>query len=283
MSFELPLHVETAGLDPGQDIPTFLLIHGYGASSFTWRSWIPELSRRGHVVMVDMKGFGDAPRPDDGRYSPADQAELIHRLIVQRDLNRVFIAGHSLGGGVALIVALRLLDEARTRGTLSRLSGLISMAGASYLQRLPPFVALSRHPWLSALVFRLLGPRRLIRLVFRTIVHDNSRVTRTQVEGYADPLRRPDALQGLLWAAAQIVPPDLEAQTARYGEIDVPALLIWGRQDPVIRLWVGERLEQDLPQATLVVLDECGHMPQEERTEDVLEILGEFLDGVAAT
>ena len=42
-------------------------------------------------AMVDMEGFGDAPRPDDGRYSPADQAELIHRLVVQRDLKRIFI------------------------------------------------------------------------------------------------------------------------------------------------------------------------------------------------
>ena len=81
---ELPLHVETLGPNPAPDVDTVLMIHGYGASSFSWRYWAPRLAERAHVVLVDLKGSGAAPKPDDGRYRPEDQAELLHRLVLHR-------------------------------------------------------------------------------------------------------------------------------------------------------------------------------------------------------
>ena len=278
MSFDLPLHVETAGREPGDGVPVFLLLHGFGASSFTWRSWVSELSARGHVVLVDMKGFGAAPKPDDGRYQPTVQAELVHRLIAQRDLRRVTLCGHSLGGGVSLLTAIRLLDESRERGTPQRLERLVIVSGAAYRQRLPPFVAMARRPRLSAGLLGLLGPRRVIRYVLRTIVHDAEAVTSMQVEGYADPLRTKAARRALLWAAAQIVPPDLDDLAARFPEIDVPTLLLWGRQDRVVPLWVGERLAQELSRAELHVMEDCGHLPQEEHPQATLDLVRTFLD-----
>ncbi len=273
MGFDLPLHVETAGrpADPGTDV--FVLLHGFGASSFTWRYWAGELARRGHVVLVDMKGFGAAPKPDDGRYSPRDLADLIHRLIVQRGLTRVTLVGHSLGGGVSLLTAIRLLEEGE-----GRLHRMILVAGAAYRQKLPPFVALARRPRLSGFLLKLLGPRRVIRFVLRTIVFDKTAVTRGQIEGYADPLREAAGRHALLWAGSQIVPNDLDALNARFPELDVPTLLLWGRHDRVVPLWVGERLAADLPQAELEIFERCGHMPPEELPEETLKAVTGFLD-----
>lgn len=273
MPGDLPLHVETRGRAPG-DGDTFVLLHGYGASSFSWRTWVPSLAARGHVVLVDLKGFGRAPRPDDDRYGPADQAALVHRLVLDRDLRDVTLVGHSLGGGVALITALRLLEEHPLR-----LRRLVIVAGAAYLQRMPPFVALARRPRLSRALLRLLGARFVAREVLRSCVYDVTTVTREQVEGYAEPLRAPHAARGLLRTALRIVPSDLEALTARYREITVPTLLLWGRWDRVVPLSVGRRLARTLPDGRLVVLEACGHVPAEERPEASLQILEAFLDG----
>lgn len=270
--FRLPLHVESHGLEPG-DGDTFVMLHGYGASSFTWRTWTPALERRGHVVLVDLKGFGSAPKPDDGCYAPTDQAELVHRLILQRDLREVTLVGHSLGGGVALLTALRLLDEGA-----GRLRRLVIVAGAAYVQRMPPFVALARRPRFSGALMRILGERRVARFVLRTIVHDPGCVTRAQVEGYAGPLRGPDARRALMAAACQIVPPELDRLTVRYPELAVPTLLLWGEKDRVVPLEIGRRLERALPEARLVVLERCGHLPAEELPEASLEALELFLD-----
>jgi pimeloyl-ACP methyl ester carboxylesterase len=269
----LPLYVETRGREPREGVDTFVLLHGYGGSSFTWRHWVDALSARGHVVLVDLKGFGAAPKPNDGRYSPTDQADLVHRLIAQRDLKRVTLVGHSLGGGIAILVALRLL--AAPEGRLRR---LVIVAGAAYPQRLPPFVSLARHPGLSGLLWRLFGARRIARRVLRTIVHDPSRITIEQIAGYARPLSLRGARSALIASALQIVPDDIEQLVDRYPALRVPTLLLWGRGDPVVPLSVGKRLAAELPDATLVVLDSCGHLPPEELPEESLAALEEFLD-----
>jgi pimeloyl-ACP methyl ester carboxylesterase len=269
----LPLYVDRMGRPPGPGIDTFLLIHGYAASRFSWRRWMPSLAERGHVVAVDMKGFGQAPKPDDGRYSPEDQALLLDRLIRREGLDRLTLVGHSLGGGVALLTALRLLDHEP-----ARLRRLIIVAGAAYEQRLPPFVGLASWPTLSGALFRLLGPDRIVRHVLRTIVDDAARVTEKQVSGYADPLRATGTLRALLSTARQIVPPDLSALTARYPEIGAPTLLIWGRRDRVVPLAVGQRLAQAIPDARLHVLEACGHLPAEEKPQESLAVVEAFLE-----
>ncbi|HUF75833.1 MAG TPA: alpha/beta hydrolase [Longimicrobiales bacterium] len=269
----LPLHVESSGHAPGAGVETFLLIHGYGASTFTWRHWAPRLAARGHVLLVDMKGFGRAAKPDDGRYSPEHQAEHILRLIAERDLRRLTLVGHSLGGGVALLTALGLREEAP-----NRLERLVVVSGAAYEQRLPPFVRLADHPRASSLLFRLLGPKLVVRAVLRSIVYDRSRVEGEQVRGYAAPMVETEALRALIDSARQIRPERLEQLTARYPQLSVPALLLWGRHDRVVPLWVGERLERELMNARLHVLERCGHLPAEELPEESWAALEAFLD-----
>ena len=199
---------------------------------------------------------------------------LVHLLILQRDLHNVTLVGHSLGGGIALILALRLLDSEP-----SRLRRLVIVSGAAHGQRLPPFVGIARVPVLGSALMRLVGARRLVRRVLRSIVYDKNSVTRAQVEGYAEPLRSPEARRALVDTALQIVPENLEAITRRYSEIAVPVLLLWGRSDRVVPLGVGELLGHVLPRARLVVLDRCGHLPAEERPDDAWDVVSAFLDG----
>lgn len=265
---DLPLHVDVLGA--GRPV---VLLHGYAASAFSFRHWIPELARHHRVLAVDLKGFGQAPRPDDGRYSPVDLADPVCRLILTMDLDEVTLVGHSLGGGVALIVALRLLDG----GELDRLRGLVSLAGVAYPQRTPPFARAARWPRLARAALKIVPTAPLVRTVLRSVVHDPGIVDRTQVEGYAEPLRSAAAHRSLVDAARRLVPPDLGALAGRYPEIDVPALLVWGRHDPVVPLAVGRRLDRALPRSRLHVLEACGHLPAEERPRESLRLLRAFI------
>jgi len=269
----LPIHVETLGLEPAPDVDTVLMIHGYGASAFSWRYWAPRLAKRAHVVLVDLKGSGSAPKPDDGQYRPEDQADSLHRLVIQRDLRRLTIVGHSLGGGIALLLALRLEDEKE-----ARLARLVLVASAAYEQRLPPFVSLARHRWVGIGLFRLLGARLVMRKVLRSIVHDPLTVTDDQVEGYAAPLDGAGALRALIDSALNLVPEQIDAHNARFPELTIPVLILWGRYDRVVPLWVGERLLAALPNATLHIFEKCGHIPAEEVHEESFARLVSFLD-----
>ena len=273
MTGELRLHIERLGQDPAPGVATYLLIHGYGASGFTWRHWALQLAQRGHVVQVDMKGFGQSPKPDDGRYAPSDHAELVHKLVDTLGLQSLTVIGHSLGGGVALLTALRLMDAGA-----SCLERLVIIGGAAYEQRLPPFVGLAERPRLGSFLFRLVGAERVVARVLRSIVHDPSGVSPDQVLGYAGPLRSPEAIRALIDTARQIVPADLHMTTGRYKEIDVPTLLLWGRGDRVVPLAVGERLARAMPNARLHVMESCGHLPAEERPDESFAVVARFLD-----
>jgi pimeloyl-ACP methyl ester carboxylesterase len=272
----LPLKVTELGNDRagGNDDDTFVLLHGYAGSSFTWRGWEPHLALRGRVLLVDMKGFGEAPKPDDGRYSPLDFAELVTELMEERDLRRVTLVGHSLGGGVALLSALREVDL-----DVRRIVRLVLVAAPGYRQRLPPFVGLSHRPRLSTLLLRALGPRRIIRGAIRSIVYDRSAVSEEQIDAYTRPLLTKDGMRALLDAGRQIVPEGMNELSKRFGEISVPVLLLWGRQDRVVPLSIGQRLAHDLPHAQIEILERCGHIPPEELPEQSWQIVESFLEG----
>lgn len=283
METEAPLHVVVVTAPGGggtvpdrrghpRERPTFLLVHGYGCTSYMWRHWVPRLARRGRVVLVDLKGFGAAPKPDDGRYSPIDLSEALVDLVQEMDLRRLTIFGQSLGGGVTLLAAVALRDEGG-----GRLERLVLLAPAAYHQRLPPFVWLSHRPRLASALLRLVGPRTVVRWAMRAIVHDPRSISEDQVEEYARAWALPEGRRAAFAVGRQILPPNLEHLAGRYRDVDVPTLLLWGEQDRVIPSWVGERLAREMPRARLVTLASCGHMTAEERPEAAWEAVEAFL------
>mgnify|MGYP006278055695 CR=1 FL=1 len=268
LSSSLPLHRETFG-EGGSPV---LLIHGFGTNGHTWNHWIPALSRRHRVVVVELKGFGDAPKPRDDAYGPEDQATLVHHLILQENLRDLTLVGHSLGGTIALLTALKLMEDASPH-----LTRLVLLAGAAYPLPVSRYIRLAGTPFLGPLLLRLLPSRYVVRKALELAYHDPDRVTQTRVEAYAEALRRPGGRHALSRTARRILPPDASRVTARYPELDIPTLLVWGREDPIVPVQVGERLQDELPRGRLEILEGCGHMPQEEEPGATLEMLLDFL------
>ncbi len=256
--------------------PPVVFLHGYGANRFHWTPWLPCLSADYECLTIDLPGFGEAPAPAHGDYSPAGMATAVADWIEHLDLDDCTIVGHSMGGGIALLVALELLDRAAAGGR-PRLGGLVSVAGAAYPQREPPFVHLARRRWVAAFGFAVLPKRWLVRMAMRQIVVQAEAVTPERVEAYARPMRNAARRRAFLDCARRIVPPDVATVTARIPEIDVPALCLWGRQDPVVPLAIGKRLAHDLPRGRLVVLENCGHQVAEEHPEESVAFIQAFL------
>lgn len=271
MTAELRLP-EPAWTDRGSGRP-IVLIHGFGAHGACWEPWLPELESRHRVLNVDLGGFGRAPAPRGTAYDPLAHALALHRWVRALDLREVVLVGHSLGGGIALLLALRLLDE-----DANRLGGLVSVAGAAYhVDPEPPFVRFARRPALSRIALALAPKRWLIRAVMSSIVVQQGAVTDDRVRRYAEPFTDAHRRRAMVACARNIVPPELDRLTERFRDLDVPALCLWGRQDPVIPLHHGERLARALPRADLVLLDDCGHLPVEERPESSLAAMRAFL------
>ena len=263
----LSLHYETYG--HGKPV---VLIHGLGVNSFTWRHLIAPLSQHHRVITLDLKGYGMSPKPDDDMYSLYDQSRLVSQFIIEHDLRNVTLVGHSYGGGVALASAVYL-----SRAHPGRLERLVLIDSIAYKQSLPMFVRLLATPILGPLLVHLVPETRQIRSIMELTYYDDRLIENESVELYAQSLRSPGAKNALLSTARQILPSDIEEFAQMYRELRVPTLILWGKEDEIIPLSIGQRLAFDLPNATLKVLADTGHAPQEESPKETLRLIEGFL------
>jgi pimeloyl-ACP methyl ester carboxylesterase len=251
--------------------PPVILLHGFGACAYTWRHLAPALAGTRRVFALDLKGHGLSDKPQDGRYTVNDQAEMVAAFIRGRNLEDAVLIGNSLGGAVALMTYFQLREEQP-----GRIQGLVLIASAGYPQKLPWFVRLARAPVLSNLG-RLLPPRFVTGLVLRKCFYDKDKITDEMIDTYAYNGSLPGAAEALRQTALQIIPPDMEAVISRYQTVRVPTLIIWGEQDEVVPLESGRNFHRDIPGSRLVILPRCGHLPQEEEPLETRRVLQNFL------
>jgi len=261
----------------GRGDPPVVLVHGFGAHAHFWRKWIPTLALRHRVFTVDLAGAGRSPAPPDADYSP--QAQALRLAQMMRDIGSPppVLIGHSLGAGIVCLAALHLADD----DPPCPLGGLVLVSGAVYAQRLPPFLTLARLPGLGELFLLAPPPRLLLRAGLRGIVRKKDCVDAELVEGYREPFRSREHRRAMLSAARQI---DLEGAAIladRIPGLDIPTLLIWGEEDPVVALDQGVRLSREIPDASLVVLPGVGHLPPEEDPAGSLAPVLTFLSSLS--
>ena len=252
-----------------------LLLHGFGASRYTWRSLVAPLAERFTVIQLDLKGFGQSPKPRDGAYGLPDHAALVMAFLQARDLRGVILVGHSFGGSVALAVTLGLREREP-----ERVRALVLIGTPAYPQPVPWFIRLLQTPGVGPLILRALPATFQVRRILERAYFDPGQIPAAAVTEYARLLEDPAGRDALVETARQLPPPDLEALIDQYPTITVPTLLLWGRHDRIVPLAIGERLANALPDAQLVVVEDAGHLPQEETPARVLEILEGFLDGL---
>lgn len=269
----IDLHTEVSG--SGKPL---ILIHGFGNSIYVWRHLVPELAHQNRVIAIDLKGFGDSPKPADGRYSVYEQARLIRDYVVDNDLKDVTIVGHSLGGGIALVASLYLQQSSP-----GRQRGLVLIDGIAYPQRMPLFIRLLATPILGPLIVGLIPPEIQIREVMKQVYAKNSAVPEDAVKAYSKALKTPEGRHAAVTSARQIQPPDLNSLSLQYPSLRVPTLIVWGRQDEIVPVSVGERLNQAIPNSQLFVIDDSGHSPAEERPQVLLPVLKSFVRNPDAT
>jgi pimeloyl-ACP methyl ester carboxylesterase len=249
-----------------------LMLHGFGATMYTWRYVAPALAHTHRVVTVDLKGSGRSDKPFDDGYRVLDQVALLKRLIDHRGLTDLTLVGHSFGGGVALALAL---DLNQTRP--AALKRLILIDSIAYQQRLPLFIQLLQAPVVAQIGMYAVLPEIESYEGLYAAYHDPNKITLGAVRAYALPLYQPGGRYALLKTAEEIIPANLSALIERYPTIHQPAQLIWCAEDPIVPLWVGRKLARHLPDAHLSVLRSCGHAPQEELPLQTLRLMRKFL------
>jgi pimeloyl-ACP methyl ester carboxylesterase len=244
--------------------PTVVLVHGFASALEAWAGVVPALTKTHRVIALDLKGFGWTDRPE-GDYSPEAQAKLVWHLLDQRGVKSSAIVAHSWGSSVALAASLQSPE---------RVTRIALYDAWVYEEQLPTFFHWARAGGVGEALFGLYYKERAderMALAF----FDKKYVTERLVESVDEALDRPGTLAAAL---AAVRGQDYSDAQRRYGKIDKPTLLMWGREDIVTPIRFGERLTRDLPGSKLVVYPRCGHFPMIEALAASNRDLVQFLN-----
>jgi pimeloyl-ACP methyl ester carboxylesterase len=252
--------------EAGRGLP-LVLLHGLGASSFSWRGNIGPLSFHYHVLAPDLPAHGRTPPGAVPYYDLSTLTRELLHLLDTHGVAQAALAGNSLGGTLALLLA---------RDYPERFPALVLLAPAVAVARLPwPFYLL-RLPLLGAALAALLGPWTA-RAGLHYAYYRRELITPEVIAGYTPTLRALANRLALRRLICQIDPLPLSQVADLLRQLTQPVCLIWGEQDLILPPKQGFWLKEHLPRAELQILPGVGHAPQEEAPELVNEIIIAFL------
>ena len=248
-----------------------VLIHGYTSSTYSWKDVFDPLSKNFRVIAVDLKGFGFSGKPD-GDYTRHAQAVLVAHLLDHLKIEKAWACGSSMGGEVALNFAL--MTPRRVLGLILIDSSGVNVPGAGSLA--PRYLLVPvLGPLLTALA---LTSDKLVREGLEKSFYDRTKVTDDRVAYYYRPLQTRDGQLAALRARTQADQFPIEQDLSR---INVPTLIIWGAQDALLPLEAGRKMNSLIKGSELLVLQSCGHLPQEEMPARVVGEITRFIVGSA--
>ena len=252
--------------------PAVVAFHGLGGTKGSFLLTVAALAERFRVIAVDLPGFGDSDKPIGAAYDAPFFAAAMIDLLDALELERADLIGNSLGGRVALEVAL--LDPER----VGRLVLLAPSLAWRRSRRWAPALRLVR-PELGLVQ---LVPRAAVRtVVHRLIPGADAGWTAAGVDEFLRAYLTPAGRAAFYAAARQIyleAPQGKDGFWPRLRELQPDALFIWGRRDTLVPIAFARHVAEALPEARHVELD-CGHVPQMERPRQTHEAVAAFLAG----
>jgi len=245
---------------------TFVLLHGFLSSTFTFRHLISLMKNEYQVLSVDLPPFGKSAKCNQYEYSYKNLAQTVIQLTESLGLKKMTFIGHSMGGQIVLNI-LHMMPELADRAIL--------LSSSAYLKRFKlPFILTSYFPFFHLFV-KYWFARTGVRKNLQDALYNHSIINDEMINGYLQPFLQ-DEIFVALTRMIRDREGDLPANALK--QIKTPCLLIWGDHDKSMPLKVGEQLSKDLIHSELIVLKDTGHAVPEERPSEVFEYIKSFLE-----
>ncbi|HVF06893.1 MAG TPA: alpha/beta fold hydrolase [Frankiaceae bacterium] len=267
------LHVVHHG--SGDGLPV-LLLHGIPTSSYLWRDVQRDLEHRHRTYAPDLVGLGGSERPASVRYDFQTQASLLLALADDLGLDRFAVAGHDVGGGVAV----HLTAMAR-----ERVAALVLVDAPLHADVWPVAqVRLLGAPLLGeaqTAAMRLVpgGTEYLLRTALARGLRA-SELSAKVLAHYAAPFATAAGGRGMVELIRAFDPQATEAAFALVAADAPPSLVLWAEEDAYLSPAIGRRVAGELPGASYVEIGGAGHFLPEDRPERVAEEIAAFLADV---
>jgi len=264
----MEVHYRTEG--NCQDDTPIVLLHGTGASLHTWDGWVASLAANHCVVRLDLPAYGlTGPHPK-GDYSMASYVSFLNDFLDKQHIKQCVLGGNSLGGSIAWNYALQYPD---------RVVALILVDAGGYpaskttKRESPVAFKLATMPVVKNL-FRYVLPRSVIEKSIANVYGDPSLISDELINRYYELSLHPGNRQAFIDRMSSRSKP---TDTLLIKRLQMPALVMWGDRDLLIPLECAYKFQRDLPNDTLVVFKDLGHVPMEENPLLTVEVVKQFL------
>jgi pimeloyl-ACP methyl ester carboxylesterase len=253
----------------GEGPLTVLFVHGLSGCWQNWLENIPHYARTHRVVALDLPGFGGSPMPP-WDISISAYGRLLHDFSKALGIGDCVVVGNSMGGFVAAEAAIAAPDRFE-RLVLVSAAGISSARMRTEPAEMAGRFAVATSPLLLRLQQRGLLRPRLRNWAFRMIFHDPLALRRELLwEFFSNGAGTP----GFLQAIQGLVGYDI---LDRLTEVEVPALIVWGRNDRIVPANDAVGYGQRLSNSRTVIFDRTGHVPMAERPVRFNRLLDAFL------
>lgn len=242
-------------VEKGEGEPV-ILIHGFNYDSYMWADNIDVLAEEFKVYALDLWGFGYSTREplDYGYQLYVDQ---VLRFMDALGIQSASLVGQSLGGGTAILFCTQHRE---------RVNKLLLVDAAGLPNPLPLTGKIYRLPKVGEFLGKL-KTEALDRKVLELWIHNKDLIT----DDYYEKVSRYKKVEGTTPAALAILRKDffdkLSDEIHALAQIDVPILIIWGRQDKGIPVGTGEKMHEILKGSRMEIMDNAGHVPNYEQSE----------------
>ncbi|MEN9578618.1 MAG: hypothetical protein RJA70_1627 [Pseudomonadota bacterium] len=252
--------------DVGQG-PTLLLLHTALLDRTAWHGMLDALTKHFRVIAPDLPGFGESEKPTVSRfaYDVAAFTHVVIDLFAALGLGQAHLAGHGLGGAVALSLA---------NSSPELVSQLILVDSMCYQTRPDLLRRVAELPFVGGFTVKQLWGKALFRSYCREVLTDPKRpMALPRVDHYYEQFNTPSARNSAL--ATLRATADTRPVVANTARVSARSLVVWGRHDAMYPAALGQRLAREIRGAGFQLLD-SGHTPSEEQPEALAEVFRKF-------
>ena len=246
-------------LEEGGSDGNVLLVHGLGASAERWAHVIPHLSKKYHVIALDLIGYGFSDKPSVD-YTPAFFSQFIFDFLNTLGITKTSMIGSSLGGQIVTECAI----------TQSKIIEKIVLVSPSGMMK-------QSTPTLDAYMLAALYPTQDgTKTAFQMMAGINKEVDSDTINGFIQRMTLPNAKMAFMSTILGIR--NAVPLSERLAKISVPTLVVWGKHDTLIPIIYSKDFISSIKNCQFVEMESSGHTPYVEEPKKFSEIVFKFLN-----
>lgn len=261
----MEVHFRDEG-EAADSIP-IVLIHGTGSSLHTFEAWANQLKQNYRVVTMDLPAYGLTGPFPDRNYSIDHYVDFILHFLNARGIEKCILGGNSLGGQIAWNFTAKYPEM---------VDRLILIDAAGYpleANSMPLAFKIAQTPIIKN-IFIYITPRFVAKASVENVFADKSKVTEALADRYFELTLREGNRQAFI---DRLSTRGDTSNTEQIKHIKQRTLVLWGAQDQLIPVERAYQFHNDLPNDTLVIIKNAGHVPMEESPNQSLEAVISFL------